>query len=71
MAKAARLLTSGAVTIEAAGVRSMLLRVVGDSGTYEVVRRRGGWSCSCPCYGRCSHLTAAMLLAGSSDRRTA
>lgn len=63
-AKADRLLTSGAVTVIAADAWRMSVAVVGDHGRYEVLRRRGGWSCSCPCWGRCAHLTAALLIAG-------
>lgn len=63
-AKAGRLLTSGRVTVVEADARQMHVVVDGDTGTYEVVRRRGGWSCSCPCWGRCSHLMASLLIAG-------
>lgn len=64
MAKALRLLASGALTVELTGDRDLLFTVKGDHGQHEVVRRRGAWTCSCPCRGRCSHLTAAMLVTG-------
>lgn len=62
--KAARLLTSGSVTVVHRVDRNVIAIVFGDTGTYEVRRRRGGWSCTCPNHGRCSHLTATLLVCG-------
>lgn len=63
--KAARLLASGSVTVVEATACEFTATVVGDTGRYEVVRRRGGWSCDCQCYRRCSHLTAVLRIAGA------
>lgn len=62
--KAARLLTSGSVSIVHRVDRDVIATVLGDTGRYEVVRRRGGWHCDCASYGRCSHLVAVLLVVG-------
>lgn len=63
-AKAHRLLTAGCVTVVGRVGQQITVTVLGDHGRYEVRRRRGGWSCGCACYGRCSHLEAALLICG-------
>jgi len=58
-AKVDRLLATNSVQIKWAtdGVISAAVR--GDSGIYDVRwSRNQGWSCDCPCFGRCSHETA-------------
>lgn len=37
----------------------------GGATTYRLGRDRGGWWCTCPARGRCSHLTALALVAGA------
>lgn len=66
-AKARRLVASGAVTVTHRVGQEITASVLGDSGRYEVTRRRGGWSCSCPNYIRCSHLAAVLLVCGGEQ----
>ena len=61
-AKAERLLAEGRVRVDLASGSTAHVSVRGDSATYVVVRGRGGWRCTCPAWGRCSHLEAAMLV---------
>lgn len=64
IAKAKRLLASGSVTVVGRVGDEIVATVLGDAGRYEVTRRRGGWSCTCPNRGRCSHMTAVLLVCG-------
>lgn len=70
-AKAARLLTSGAVTIVRVDGDLVDARVRGDSGTYMVRRDPAGWWCSCPVRRPdCSHITAVRLVTVATIGRT-
>lgn len=60
--KVTRLLISGAVTVVHAGPGTVTATVEGDTGTWVVRYRRGGWRCPCPACGRCTHLTAVMAM---------
>lgn len=62
--KVHRLLTSGSVTVVGRVGQEITATVLGDHGRYEVRRRRGGWSCTCANYMRCSHMTAVMTVCG-------
>jgi uncharacterized Zn finger protein len=71
-AKASRYLLEGRVVVDTAGPAQFAATVHGSSGQHLVTYVRGGWSCTCPCLGRCSHLLAAYLIAAASPtRRTA
>lgn len=57
--KPAALLTGRRVLVLEAAPGHATVEVTGAHATYTVTRRRGGWHCTCPAYGGCSHLTAA------------
>jgi hypothetical protein len=62
-AKTRRLVSEGRVTIRR--IRDDLIGadVRGDSAeVYAVTWEPGGWSCSCPALGRCSHVRAVQLV---------
>jgi hypothetical protein len=60
-AKALRVLVRLASTFRLADNRRILAWCRGDSAeVYDVGYDRGGWFCSCPALGRCSHLIALM-----------
>ncbi len=61
-AKAGRLLVDGRVHVVEAGRRRVLALVDGTEGRYVVVYASGGWLCSCPHPGRCSHRAAVELV---------
>lgn len=63
--KAVRLISSGRVTVRLDRPYEVEASVRGDHGEY-VVRYdpARGFSCTCPCSRRCSHITAVMV---SSD----
>ncbi|MGH3056609.1 MAG: hypothetical protein ACRDPP_00035 [Gaiellaceae bacterium] len=63
-AKAARLFSSGRLTVTHVGPERVEATVQGDSATYEVGYASGrGWFCTCPAWGRdCSHLIACVLV---------
>jgi hypothetical protein len=67
--KARKLAESGRVEQLATGVYN----VVGDHGTYTVAQDyTGKYSCNCPGFlqkGRCSHITAVLLLTKHRRRR--
>ncbi|UCD44635.1 MAG: SWIM zinc finger family protein [Candidatus Bathyarchaeota archaeon] len=67
--KAMRLLKAGRVE----RLSYNQFNVIGDHGTYNVVRNREGKiNCSCPGFqsrGRCSHSTAVLIMSGQSRRR--
>jgi uncharacterized Zn finger protein len=60
--KAARYLTEGRVLIVRVDDDLVDARVRGGSGTYMVRRDPAGWWCSCPAFGRCSHVAAIKLV---------
>ena len=67
--KANRLLGNRAVQIKfcTEGVISAAVR--GDSGIHEIRwTRNQGWDCSCPAYGRCSHVLAVASVTMRSVR---
>lgn len=61
-AKGRRYLAEGRLIISVAGRDRIDATCRGSGEVYAVTYRRGGWSCSCPALGRCSHLTALMLV---------
>jgi uncharacterized Zn finger protein len=67
--KAKKFVESGRVEAIGQG----LYNVVGDHGTYTVAQDfHGKLSCTCPGFmgkGKCSHVTAVMLLTGTKRRR--
>ena len=67
--KAKKFVESGRVEAIGQG----LYNVVGDHGTYTVAQDfHGKLSCTCPGFmgkGKCSHVTAVMLLTGTIRRR--
>ena len=63
--KAARYLREGRLTVLHRDGDHVTAECVGDTGTYQVGHdpdRPGVWHCSCPSAGRCSHVTALMLV---------
>jgi uncharacterized Zn finger protein len=61
--KGRRLLVEGRLQVRLAGPAGIQALCRGDSGeTYRVEYERGGWSCNCPAFGRCSHLIALQLV---------
>ena len=68
MAKARKLVRNGRVE-RLDGER---FNVIGDHGTYNVVRTPdGGFSCTCPGFrdkGKCSHSTAVSIVLGKTRR---
>jgi len=57
--KATRLLAERRLRILWATDEALSARVRGDSGVHDIHWSRSrGWSCSCPCRQRCSHLIA-------------
>lgn len=61
--KGRRLLTEGRVIVRLADARNIRAMVRGDSGEwYWTTYQRGGWACTCPALGRCSHLVALQLV---------
>lgn len=66
--KGRRYLVEGRLLVRSAGPHGIQAMCRGDSGEfYRVGYERGGWYCGCPALGRCSHLTALMLV---TARRT-
>lgn len=59
--KAARYIVEHRVLIRRVDGRDVDAEVRGGQ-TWYVRRRRGGWSCDCPAYGRCCHLVAVRLV---------
>jgi hypothetical protein len=59
--KARNLLANGLVTIHSAGPWFVAATVHGSSGLYITGYEHGGWHCTCPCRGRCSHIIAVQL----------
>lgn len=68
-AKSTRYLLAGAVVVLVAGPEHIDAEVEGDSGRWTVRYRRGGWSCDCPGYSRCSHLVAVSRVAPRGGQR--
>ena len=63
-AKGRRLLVEGRLDVEARVPTLARVRVRGDTGVVHVAEwhRGDAWTCTCPARGRCSHITAAMLI---------
>lgn len=64
--KGRRYVMEGRVVITDAGPGYVDASVRGDGALHCVTYRRGGWSCTCPSRGRCSHLTAVGLCTAPS-----
>lgn len=60
-AKALRYIAEKRVLIRRVEGRDVDAEVRGGQ-TWYVQRRRGGWRCDCPTFGRCCHLTAVRLV---------
>ena len=61
--KGRRYLTEGRLEIRAVTDRHISARCKGESGEiYTLAADSGGWSCSCPAVGRCSHQVALRLV---------
>jgi uncharacterized Zn finger protein len=61
--KGRRLLGEGRLRVLSITTRELQAECWGDSAElYTVGYRPGGWYCSCPAFGRCSHMTALMLV---------
>lgn len=67
--KAAAYLLAGRVRVDHAGPAHLDATVDGDTGRWAVTYRRGGWTCSCPSPGRCSHLVAVSRVAPRGGQR--
>lgn len=59
--KALRYLAQHRVLIRRVEGREVDAEITGTDRWY-VTRRRGGWRCDCPAYGRCCHLVAVRLV---------
>ncbi len=74
-AKGRRYLMEGRVVIEAVNPRQIVASVRGGGEIHQVGYQRGGWYCTCPAKGPCSHLVALMLVcvapSSSAMRRSA
>lgn len=66
--KAGRYLLDGRVVVELAQPGSFRATVRGGGQIYVVGFGRGGWTCTCPARGLCSHLAAAHLIAAPTGR---
>lgn len=60
--KARRLLVEGRVVVDAVQPGLVVAVVRGSGELYVVSWRRGGWLCTCPVRGRCSHLLAVQTV---------
>lgn len=60
--KARRIVAEGRLIVQAAGPGYASATVRGDGDVHLVAYARGGWSCSCPARGRCSHEIALGLV---------
>lgn len=67
--RGARLLTEGRLVVTAASPGYFAAVVRGSADLHDVTFGRGGWSCTCPARGRCSHLHAAALVAAPTAAR--
>lgn len=61
-AKGRRYLAEGRVVVEAVDRHHIAASVRGSGEIHQTGYVRGGWFCSCPALGRCSHLTALQLV---------
>lgn len=61
-AKGRRYLTEGRLLVRFAGPQGIRAICRGNGEFYRVGYERGGWWCTCPAKGRCSHLIALMLV---------
>lgn len=62
--KAVRLIGSRRVTVTLDRPYEVEATVRGDHGVYAVrYDPENGFSCTCPCFRRCSHITAVMISA--------
>lgn len=68
-ARGARLLTEGRLVVTLAAPGSFAAVVRGSGDLHDVTFGRGGWSCTCPARGICSHLHAARLIAAPAAAR--
>lgn len=68
--KADRLLTTSAVQVVAAGETSVTARVRSDHHGLVAVTWSclDGWHCTCPAFGRCSHVEAVAAVTTRSPR---
>jgi len=66
--KAGRLLAGGSIAVILAVPGLLDATVRGDHGLYAVTYRRGGFSCSCPAFGRCAHLLAVLRCTSDGHR---
>lgn len=60
--KARRYLGEGRLVVEMAGPGYVSATIRGDGDIHVVGYARGGWDCTCPARGRCSHLLALGLV---------
>lgn len=67
--KGVRYLTSRRLVVLEARTGYLLAVVRGSGELHNVTFGRGGWSCTCPARGTCSHLYAARLIAAPDAAR--
>jgi hypothetical protein len=60
--KGRRYLTEGRLLVEAVTAHRIDATCRGNGEVYAVGYQRGGWACTCPALGRCSHLVALQLV---------
>lgn len=60
--KARRYLDEGRLRVLSEDVGAVTATCRGSGATYRLGCDRGGWWCTCPARGRCSHLTALALV---------
>lgn len=58
--KARRLLARGAVMVVSCADTHASAHVRGDHGIRDVNFVHGGWSCTCPAFGDCSHIAVRL-----------
>ena len=62
VAKGARYLVEGRLVVELVEAQRIVASCRGAGEIYQLGYSPGGWWCSCPVLGRCSHLHALMTV---------
>jgi uncharacterized Zn finger protein len=60
--KGRRYLCEGRLLVRSVGPQGIRAIARGNGDIYRVGYQRGGWDCTCPAVGRCSHLVALQLV---------
>lgn len=60
--KGRRYLADGRLVLELVDANRIVANIRGNGAIWTTGYERGGWHCSCPAAGRCSHLVALQLV---------